>query len=219
MIPIRDTVPRRSAAFVTWLLIAVNVGVFVWEISMGAGAEREILRLAFVPARFLGRSGTGPPAPSQALSLLTSMFLHAGWLHVLGNMLYLYIFGDNVEDALGHVPFALFYGAGRPPRRPGVAERPRSSRWSAQRRCRGRRSALRALSAPVSSRRSRFVIVQAVEIPAFFFLPSFLLPASGALHPERRRASSGRRLGRTSEGSRRTRDALTSGRASRQVRS
>jgi membrane associated rhomboid family serine protease len=85
---------------VTYALIAVNVLVFFLELS---GGDAFIQRWAFVPTRFLEN-----PAGDFA-TLFTSMFMHAGWLHLLGNMLYLWIFGDNVEDRLGHGLYFVFY--------------------------------------------------------------------------------------------------------------
>ncbi len=85
---------------VTYVLIAINVLVFFLELNNG---EAFIQRWAFVPSRFLA-----DPVGDFA-TLFTSMFMHAGWAHLLGNMLYLWIFGDNVEDRLGHALFFVFY--------------------------------------------------------------------------------------------------------------
>jgi membrane associated rhomboid family serine protease len=85
---------------VTYALIAINVLVFLLELT---GGDAFIQRWAFVPTRFLEN-----PAGDFA-TLFTSMFMHAGWLHLLGNMLYLWIFGDNVEDRLGHALYFVFY--------------------------------------------------------------------------------------------------------------
>jgi membrane associated rhomboid family serine protease len=110
VIPLRDTVPRRRVPLVTWLLIALNAAVFLWELSLGARSGTSLATWGFVPARFLAHApGGAADLPARLLPLVTSMFLHAGWLHLLGNMLYLHIFGDNVEDALGHLPFLGFY--------------------------------------------------------------------------------------------------------------
>ncbi len=98
MIPLRDVIPSRTTPFVTMVLIAVNVVVFLYELSLGSdGVERMIQDWGVVPARL------------SALTLLTSMFLHGGILHAAGNMLYLWIFGDNVEDRMGHGRFLTFY--------------------------------------------------------------------------------------------------------------
>jgi membrane associated rhomboid family serine protease len=105
MIPIRDTIPSSRVPVVTYLLIAANLGLFFYEISLGENLPPFLARYALIPARFLG----GELSFREILTPVTAMFLHAGWMHVLGNMLYLYIFGDNVEDTLGHGRFLLFY--------------------------------------------------------------------------------------------------------------
>lgn len=98
MFPVSDVIPSRTTPVVTIGIIVLNALAFLFELSFD---ERELQRfvLAFgvVPADF------------SWLAVLTSMFLHGGWLHVLGNMLYLWIFGDNVEDRLGHARYLLFY--------------------------------------------------------------------------------------------------------------
>jgi membrane associated rhomboid family serine protease len=85
---------------VTYALIALNVLFFFVEQS---GGDAVIRTWAFVPSRFLANP------VGDGVTLLSSMFMHAGWLHLGGNMLYLWIFGDNVEDRFGHIPFAIFY--------------------------------------------------------------------------------------------------------------
>ena len=101
MLPIGDdNTGRRITPVVTYILIALNVLFFLVEMS---GGEAFIQRWAFVPRRFLA-----DPA-GDFLTLFTAMFMHAGWLHLLGNMLYLWIFGDNVEDRFGHAKFVIFY--------------------------------------------------------------------------------------------------------------
>jgi membrane associated rhomboid family serine protease len=101
MLPIGDdNSARRITPVVTYVLIALNVLVFFLELNNG---EAFIQRWAFVPSRFLA-----DPVGDFA-TLFTAMFLHAGWAHLLGNMLYLWIFGDNVEDRLGHALFFVFY--------------------------------------------------------------------------------------------------------------
>ena len=103
MIPIHDLNPRRSAPVVTVLLIAANALLFFYELSLGARLEGFLMSAAFVPAR------VGEGIPQAATSALLSMFLHGGWGHFLGNMLFLWVFGDNVEDRLGHFRYLLFY--------------------------------------------------------------------------------------------------------------
>lgn len=95
-----DNSGRRITPIVTYVLIAINVLVFFLELTNG---EEFIQRWAFVPTRFIA-----DPVGDLA-TLFTSMFLHAGWAHLIGNMLYLWIFGDNVEDRLGHALFFVFY--------------------------------------------------------------------------------------------------------------
>lgn len=101
MLPIGDdNSQRRLFPLVTYALIAINVIVFFLELS---GGDEFIYAWSFVPVRFFSS-----PVESM-ITLFTSMFLHAGWLHLGGNMLYLLIFGDNVEDRFGHFKFLIFY--------------------------------------------------------------------------------------------------------------
>lgn len=101
MIPIGDdNTLRKTAPVVTYALIAINVLVFFLEI---AGGEEFILKWAFIPSRFLENPIANIP------TLFTSMFMHAGWGHLIGNMLYLWIFGDNVEDVFGRLKYLIFY--------------------------------------------------------------------------------------------------------------
>ena len=117
MIPLRDANPTRRPAFVT-LAIVVACGVaFAWELGLAAGSggaalERAITAWGVVPARLTAAWTRGDFLSGETLTLVTSQFLHGGWLHVLGNMLYLWIFGNNVEDRLGRAGFLLFYLAG-----------------------------------------------------------------------------------------------------------
>ena len=101
MFPIGDDdTSRRTIPLVTYALIALNVLFFIIELSGGAAF---IEKWAFVPGRFLANPS------GDFLTLFTSMFMHAGWVHLGGNMLYLWIFGDNVEDRFGHIKFIIFY--------------------------------------------------------------------------------------------------------------
>ena len=95
-----DNSGRRTVPLVTYALIALNVLFFFIEMS---GGDAFIKRWAFVPSRFVADPFGG------FLTLFTSMFMHAGWVHLGGNMLYLWIFGDNVEDRFGHMKFSIFY--------------------------------------------------------------------------------------------------------------
>ncbi len=103
MIPIHDLNPRKSPPVVTVLLIVANVLLFFFELSLGPRLEGFLMSAAFVPARI--QEGI----PAATASALLSMFLHGGWAHLLGNMLFLWVFGDNVEDRLGHFRYLLFY--------------------------------------------------------------------------------------------------------------
>ncbi len=106
MIPIHDDNPTRRFPFLTILFIALNVAAFIFEVTRDPGELRAIIETyGFVPARFFAEPG----APGVIVSLFTAMFLHGGWLHLGGNMLYLWIFGNNIEDRLGRLRFVLFY--------------------------------------------------------------------------------------------------------------
>ncbi len=112
MIPLRDDEPSRRTPLVTVALIAVNVAFFLYELSLGREGLQEFLySAAFVPARLFGGGVPGGDGELQLGGALLSMFLHGGWAHIGGNMLFLWIFGDNVEDRLGHVRFVVFYVA------------------------------------------------------------------------------------------------------------
>ena len=97
MIPLRDIIPSRTTPVVTIGLIVLNIIVFLYELSLGRGVDAFMLYYGLVPAAF------------SWMNVFTSMFLHGGFLHVAGNMLYLWIFGDNVEDRMGHTRFLVFY--------------------------------------------------------------------------------------------------------------
>ncbi|MFN2240510.1 MAG: rhomboid family intramembrane serine protease [Thermoanaerobaculia bacterium] len=105
MIPLRDRNPRTSTPWVNYILIALNLAAFAWELSLGVRFESTLASVAFVPERFWQAGGWG----ADGMSMLVSMFLHAGWLHIGSNMLYLWIFGDNIEDRLGHFLYLVFY--------------------------------------------------------------------------------------------------------------
>src|SRR5690606_38500373 len=104
MFPFRDHNPSSRTPFVTWALIAINICVFLMMLP-AMSDERELYRIynayALVPAEFV--------AGYDRWTILTSMFMHAGWMHLLGNMLFLYVYGDNLEDQMGHLPYLLFY--------------------------------------------------------------------------------------------------------------
>ena len=101
MFPIGDdNSQRRTLPVVTYVLVALNVLMFLIELSSG---DRFIMKWAFIPANF-----AADPA-DNIITIFTAMFMHGGWLHLLGNMLFLWIFGDNVEDRFGHLKFLFFY--------------------------------------------------------------------------------------------------------------
>ena len=106
MIPLRDDRPTRAFAFVTVAIIILNALVFWHELSLGnpKRVESFFATFALTPAYL-----THAPSADSYLTIFTSMFMHGGWLHIIGNMLYLWIFGNNVEDSIGHFKFILFY--------------------------------------------------------------------------------------------------------------
>ena len=98
MFPLRDTQPSYTRPYVTMTLIAINILVFLFEVSLDPWSRNAfVATYGLVPERFAWSN------------VLTSMFLHGGWMHVLGNMWFLWIFGDNIEDILGHGKYILFY--------------------------------------------------------------------------------------------------------------
>ncbi|HZP64179.1 MAG TPA: rhomboid family intramembrane serine protease [Terriglobales bacterium] len=115
MIPIRDDTPRYSTPFVTYFIIALNVLIFLFELSIGGQSQRALNAFIFdfgvVPQRFDQALALHSPQslPALSLTILTSMFLHGGWAHIFFNMLFLWIFGDNIEDRLGHFVYLIFY--------------------------------------------------------------------------------------------------------------
>lgn len=110
MIPIRDTLPAFRVAWLTRLLLLANVAAFAWELAQGPALESAVYRLAVVPAHWaLGSPDDLLAWPGLFLTLITSQFLHGDFFHLGSNMLYLWIFADNVEDRLGHARFLALY--------------------------------------------------------------------------------------------------------------
>jgi membrane associated rhomboid family serine protease len=111
MIPLRDVIPSRTTPYVTITIIILNALAWLFEISLPEDVLNQFLTVyGVVPAYFSGPTlVTSMFLHGSAPTLITSMFLHGGWSHVIGNMWYLWIFGDNVEDNLGHGRFMLFY--------------------------------------------------------------------------------------------------------------
>src|SRR6202521_3772997 len=107
MIPPRDNASRRRLTAVNTALIVANLAVFGYELSLGSQAGAELESFGLVPAR-LSLAGGGDPLRG-AITLVTSLFIHGGVLHVAGNMLYLYIFGPAVEERMGHARYFGFY--------------------------------------------------------------------------------------------------------------
>jgi len=105
VIPLKDNIPSSTFPIVNVLLIIVNLAVFGYELSMGRYLDRYIITHAVIPAQFVTVGLTA----DQFARLTATMFFHGGWLHVLSNMLYLWIFGDNVEDRMGHFKYLVFY--------------------------------------------------------------------------------------------------------------
>ena len=117
MIPLRDRNPTRRTPIITISLIVACFAAFALELSITAGGgdralERFFERWGAVPADITAALESGNYFGRATLSMITSMFLHGGWLHILGNMLFLWIFGNNVEDRLGRIPFLIFYLVG-----------------------------------------------------------------------------------------------------------
>jgi membrane associated rhomboid family serine protease len=115
LIPIGDdNRDRRLTPYVTYGLVAINVLVFLYMLTLrGQAADLFVYKWGVIPARILHPTEFQAANPEIAspvyLTLITSMFLHGGWLHIIGNMIFLWVFGDNVEDAMGHVRYFVFY--------------------------------------------------------------------------------------------------------------
>lgn len=109
MIPLRDINPREKFPFVTYTIIFLNILAFLYEISLGKNLEFFLRDFGIIPLRFVRNFLNYPFDISNFLPFLTSMFLHGGFWHLLGNMLSLWIFGDNVEDKMGHFFYLIFY--------------------------------------------------------------------------------------------------------------
>jgi membrane associated rhomboid family serine protease len=117
LIPLRDDVPSRTFPIVNLALIALNVVAFVMELGMGQKLDRFFYQAAVIPVLYTGPDRSLGPVEAIVTTLnpdlggrvVLSMFLHGGWLHIAGNMLYLWIFGDNVEDRMGHLRYLIFY--------------------------------------------------------------------------------------------------------------
>ena len=111
MLPIKDDAPKYGTPYVTYLLIALNLVIFIYELLPSTDLQSFILHFGLVPARIPAAFTAGGKVSATAalVPILTSMFMHATWLHVIFNMWALWIFGDNVEDYLGHARYLAFY--------------------------------------------------------------------------------------------------------------
>jgi len=104
MIPLRDENPTATFPFITITIIVINALVFIYELTLGNQIQDRIIHLAVIPYNIIHMSN-----PAVLLTLITSLFFHAGFAHIFGNMLYLWVFGNNIEDRLGHIRFIFFY--------------------------------------------------------------------------------------------------------------
>jgi membrane associated rhomboid family serine protease len=107
MFPLRDTIRPRTYPVVNMVIIVLNILVFLYEFSLGRKMEEFIYQFGLTPVRFF--SGLEHNFLTAIIPIFTSMFMHGGWLHLIGNMWFLYIFGDNVEDRVGKVGYVIFY--------------------------------------------------------------------------------------------------------------
>ena len=111
MIPLHDDNPTATPPLLTVMLIVACVLVFFWQLSLGPQQERMVYALGVIPAVLFGylQLPEGIALGAPPATVFSAMFLHGGWMHLIGNMLYLWIFGNNIEDAMGHGRFIIFY--------------------------------------------------------------------------------------------------------------
>jgi hypothetical protein len=109
MIPLRDTNPHRTFPIVNYLFIGANVLIFFLQISLGKSYEAAIYQFGLIPVRLMNDMQMFDFGLMTFLPVFSSMFMHGGWMHLIGNMLFLHVFGDNIEDRLGHVRYIFFY--------------------------------------------------------------------------------------------------------------
>jgi len=110
LIPLRDTIPSRRFPIMNYLIICVNTIIFIYEILLGTQLDRFLFKYGLVPIYFIAAFKIEEISVWSAfVPFFTSMFLHGGWMHLIGNMWFLYVFGDNVEDKLGHIKYLFFY--------------------------------------------------------------------------------------------------------------
>jgi membrane associated rhomboid family serine protease len=109
LLPFRDHLPRHTRPWVTLALIAANLAAFAYELSLGAALEGFLRDYGVIPARLVGEWNAGARGAAELTPVLTAMFLHGGWLHLILNLWFLWIFGDNVEDRIGHARYLALY--------------------------------------------------------------------------------------------------------------
>lgn len=110
MIPLRDSTRSQHFPYINMALIVLNILIFFKEITLTSQKLNHFFYVfGIVPAKVEAQLAAGTPLLPLALPFITAMFLHGNWLHIIGNMLYLWVFGDNVEDRLGHFPYLIFY--------------------------------------------------------------------------------------------------------------
>ncbi|MDQ7784807.1 MAG: rhomboid family intramembrane serine protease [Desulfomonilaceae bacterium] len=110
MIPLRDSTRSETVPYVTVALIILNGVVWLYEVALGPHVERYIFEYGLIPLKFMNYSEhPGGFLANALIPLFSSIFMHAGWMHVIGNMWFLWIFGDNIEDRLGHLGYLVFY--------------------------------------------------------------------------------------------------------------
>lgn len=189
MFPLKDTIRSRSFPAVNLGIIAINLLVFFYTLTLGPRGDEFILQHGLTPVRFFWEIHHSQWA--AVIPIFTSMFLHGGWFHVLGNMWFLYIFGDNVEDRVGHVGYVFFYlfcGAGA-----GLAQTllfPHSNipMVGASGAIAGILGAYFLLypQARILTLVPIFIFIQLMEVPAWVFLPFwFILQfVQGAMAPQ-----------------------------------
>jgi len=109
MLPLKDNIPAKNFPYVNIGLILINSAFFIYEMSYGPELDQLIFTLGFIPARFIAQQGETFLNPAGVLPVFSSMFLHANLVHLISNMWMLWIFGDNVEDCMGHGRYLLFF--------------------------------------------------------------------------------------------------------------
>jgi membrane associated rhomboid family serine protease len=188
MIPLRDTIPSRFFPVVTVTIIAVNTLVFLYEVSLGRGLNTFIDQHALVPATMVSIFQDQGFKVGAVVPIFSSMFLHGGWIHLIGNMLYLWIFGDNVEDRMGRGRFLLFYllcGTGAAALHVYMSPSSNTPTIGASGAIAGVLGAYFLLfpRARVLTLLPIFFLIQFIEVPAFLFLAFWFLMQffSGAL--------------------------------------